>query len=162
MSGIVLILKALAGGLVVGLAVLGLRGRRGWVSAFAGGGVAVAVFLFAWVPDSLRAFSSLARRTGVENLLREFQQEHPGCLIVGGACSDADLQIVRARGCSALNGRIDPAWRQPCLLPTPVVELTKTGGLAIAVLREDGIDVDIWLLRADSLLAVGISDAHAR
>ena len=60
-----------------------------------------------WVAD----FSLKSRHTGVENLLREFQRAHPGCLVVGGpcSCSEADLRSVRSRGCTAHNGVVDPS-----------------------------------------------------
>lgn len=161
MSGLVLVIGAFLAGASVAFMEFVLRKRTSpRTSAIVCGGAVMLVLLVAWVPDSIRDFSLRARRTGIENLLREFQRDHASCLLVVGPCSEADLRVVRGRGCTALNGTIDPGWTHACPLSPEIVELTSDGGLALAVFREEGMPADVWLLRPRALFTVGPSQTE--
>jgi hypothetical protein len=167
MTVLAVVIGVLLGGACVGVVEFALRKRASpRVSATATGGAAALVLIVALVvalvPNSLRDFSLRARRIGVENLLREFQRDHSSCLRTVGPCSEADLRIVRSRGCTALNGTIDPGWNRPCELSPEIVELTSGGGLLLAVFREDGMPADVWLLRPHALFTVGPSHTAPR
>lgn len=103
-------------------------------------------------------FTLKSRRMGIESVLREFQRTDSGCLSGEGKCSEKALSRIRGLGCTALNGVVDTGYTYGCLLTTEAVELSKNGGLVLAVFRQADSPPDIWLVRAN--LLVTLERAH--
>ena len=148
--------EAIALGGATFIAGFALRTRLAQLKLAIFSGTVSALFHIAlWVPASMSEFTLKSRRAGIENRLRELQRASPGCLRRDAACNEVELRAVRAVGCTAVNGIVDERWPHDCLLTRDAIELTRNGGVALAVFRQDGTPPDVWLLTSELLVTLG-------